>query len=178
MDIQFVAFRDASEDAGRASWPLPPLQMKHDAPIRESQLIHSCKEFAEGLTERGFGNVCIDGVAAAQQLLKLGVTWRYPFEDEVLCRQAAAQGGDAIHWDLVAKQKMVQHRQHHHRVKMSGRAAEEGGVFAILPSRSGRWMSEIDAQGEDVPSTSLEVGAQTIDSLQVGIDRNHFGAGV
>src|ERR1700757_670834 len=97
MDIQFVAFRDASEDAGRASWPLPPLQMKHDAPIRESQLIHSCKEFAEGLTERGFGNVCIDGVAAAQQLLKLGVTWRYPFEDEVLCRQAAAQGGDAIH---------------------------------------------------------------------------------
>src|SRR5439155_7008134 len=46
------------------------------------------------------------------------------------------------------------------------------------PSLSGRWMGEIYAQREDVLPASLQVGAEAIDCLQVGVDRNHLGARV
>src|SRR5258708_35244891 len=65
-------------------------QMKHDAAIRQSQLIHRREALAESIAERGFSDVGIDGAPATQQLLKLRVRWRDPFDNEVSCCQVAA----------------------------------------------------------------------------------------
>src|SRR5260370_22432836 len=130
----------------RTSSQLLLLQMKHSASVHQSQLVDGCKVLTESIAKCGFGDVRVDGTAAAQQLLKLRIRWGHPFEDKVACRQVATKGGDAIHRNLIAEQQVVQHREHHHGVEVAGATAEKGAIFAVLPSRSGRWMSEIDAQ--------------------------------
>src|SRR5271170_904055 len=89
-----------------------------------------------------------------------------------------AQCCDAVHRNLVPKQEMVQYSEHHHGVEMAGAAVQEGGVFTVLPSGSGRRMSEINAQRKDILATAFQARAKAIDSLHVGVDRNHLSTSV
>ena len=107
------------------------------------------KYSAKASAECRFCDVRVDGIASAQQFLKLRIRRRHPFENQMLRRQVAAESGDAIHRNLVAQQQMVQHRKHHHRVEVACAAAQKGGAFAVLPSVSWRRMSEIDTQRQN-----------------------------
>src|SRR5580698_6135321 len=108
--------------------------MKHDASVLQGHFIDDGEMPGEGLAEGGLGDVLVDGLAATDELVELGVGGGDPFEDEVACGEGAAEVRDAVHWDLAAEQEMVQYGEHHHRVEVTGAAAEEGGVFAVFPT--------------------------------------------
>src|ERR1700733_4376798 len=121
-------------------------QVKHDAPIRQRLLIDCSEEHGKGFAERCLGNMRVDSVAAAQQLLKLGIRRGYPFQDEMPRRQIAAQRRDAVQRNLITQQQMVQHREHHHSIEVACAAAQEGRILSVLPSCRGRWMCKGDTQ--------------------------------
>ena len=50
--------------------------------------------------------------------------------------------------------------------------------FAVLPAGGGGGVGEIDAEGKDVLAGVLERGAETVDSLHVGVDGDDLGSGV
>src|ERR1700679_4340282 len=97
--------------------------MQHGSAVRQGELIDGCKVLRERLTEAGFSEVRIDGLAAANEFVKLRVGRGDPFEDEISSRQTAAQLSDAVHRDLVAEQKMVQHGENHDGVEVPGARA-------------------------------------------------------
>ena len=66
--------------------------------IRRRQLIADDEVFGECLAECRFRDVLIDGVPPAQQLLKLRTGWWHSFKDQLSCRQAVTQSGDAIQY--------------------------------------------------------------------------------
>src|SRR6202453_40682 len=149
-------------------------QMEHGPPVRQGEFINGCKVPCERLAECRFGDVRVDGFASANKLVKLRIGWGNPFEYKVGGGQCAAQRGYAVHRDLAAQQEMVQHGQHHDCVEVTGTAVQEGGVLAVLPSGCGGWMREVDAEGENILSAALQVGAEAIDGLQVSVDRDDF----
>src|ERR1700677_3397108 len=100
------------------------MQMQHGAAVRQGELFNDCKVLGEGFAECGFGDVGVNGFAAANEFMKLRISWGNPFEDEMCGRQTAAKPGDTVHWDLAAEQEMMQNGQHHDRVEVTGATRE------------------------------------------------------
>lgn len=154
------------------------MQMQHGAAVRQREFIDGRKVPGEGFAERGFRDVSVDGFAAANEFVKLRVSWGNPLKDEVGGRETAAQFGDTVHRDLAAEQQMVQDGEHHNRIEVASATAEEGGVFTVLPPGRGGRMGQVDAEGKDIFPAAPKAGGEAVNRLQVGVDRDDFSSSV
>ena len=121
------------------------LEMEQDAAIRQRHFADGDEVAGERVAEKGLGEVGIDVVAPAEQLLELHIGWEAPTRGSGARGEVAAQACDAVHRDLAVQQKMMDDCEHHHSIEVARAAAQEGSRLAVLPARRRSRIRKIDA---------------------------------